>query len=120
MSQASSNQLFATLYFDEDVSVLVSRLVRARGFTTLTTHEAQQNGAPDAGQLEFATERGMAILTHNRSDFERLAHDYINGGKQHHGMIIAVRRPPYELARRVLTVLNRFTADEMIDQVLFL
>jgi hypothetical protein len=32
--------IFIELYLDEDVSVLVADLVRARGFTAITTREA--------------------------------------------------------------------------------
>jgi len=32
-------------------------------------------------------------------------------------MITAVRRSPYEIARRLLTILNHVTADEMENQV---
>jgi hypothetical protein len=34
------SRLFIALYLDEDVSVLVAELLRARGFTTQTTQEA--------------------------------------------------------------------------------
>ena len=43
--------LFIDLYLDEDVSVLVAELVRARGFTALTAREAGQLHASDASQL---------------------------------------------------------------------
>ncbi|HSI36034.1 MAG: hypothetical protein ACAI43_22525 [Phycisphaerae bacterium] len=59
----------------------------------------------------------MALLTHNRADFEALAADYLSTGRSHPGIIIAVRRTPQEIARRVLGILNDVTADEMVDQV---
>jgi hypothetical protein len=40
--------LFIELYLDEDVSVLVADLVRARGFVAVTTREAGQLHANDA------------------------------------------------------------------------
>jgi hypothetical protein len=46
--------LFIELYLDEDVSVLVADLVRARGFTAITTREADQLHASDADQLAYA------------------------------------------------------------------
>jgi hypothetical protein len=60
------------------------------------------------------------MVTHNRNDFERLANDYRAGGKIHCGIIIAVRRSPYELARRLLALLDRISADEMDNQVLYI
>jgi hypothetical protein len=69
MSDEQSNRLFIRVYFDEDVSAQVAKLVRARGFTVLTTFEAQRASTTDFDQLEFATAEQMALLTHNRVDF---------------------------------------------------
>ncbi len=46
------SQLFIELYLDEDVSVLVADLLRARGFIAMTTQEAGRTGENDASQLE--------------------------------------------------------------------
>jgi len=113
------SRLFVSLYFDEDVSVLIAKLIASRGFSTLTTRHAGQRRASDAEQLAFAVQREMAIVSHNRIDFERLARHYIDEGRRHSGIIIAVRRPPYDIARRLLLLLNRVAADEMVDQLLY-
>ena len=114
------SQLFAQLYLDEDVSVLLAALLRSRGFEAVTTWEAGNIGATDDRQLEFAAGRGLALLTHNRSDFERLASLYMSGGKHHSGILIAVRRQPHDILRRLLTLLNQTSADEMADNVWYL
>jgi predicted nuclease of predicted toxin-antitoxin system len=114
------SRLFVSLYVDEDVSVLVATLVSARGFQSLTTRDAKRLGGSDAEQLAFAAERQMAILTHNRADFEALAQQYERQTQAHCGIIIAVRRPPYEIGRRVLRLLNRITAEEMDNQVVYI
>jgi predicted nuclease of predicted toxin-antitoxin system len=114
------NQLFIRLYLDEDVDVLVATLLRARGFEATTTLEAKNVGATDAAQLAHAVEQDCALLTHNRADFEELASEYLARGQKHHGMIIAVRRTPYELARRLLEILNQVTADEMVNQIRYI
>ena len=67
--------------------------------------------------MAFAAAAGRALLTHNRVDFERLAADWVTSGKHHAGTIIAVRRPAYELSRRLLVLLNDAGADEMADEV---
>ena len=113
-------RLFIELYLDEDVSVLVADLMRARGFVAVTTPEAGQIGGSDAEQLEYAVGRRMALLTHNRDDFEVLARHYFSKGRTHYGIIIAVRRPPYDIARRLLTILNQVTADEMENQLRYI
>jgi len=113
-------QLFIDLYLDEDVDVLVSGLVRARGFGALTTQEARQIGKTDAEQLAFAASRRKTLLSHNRVDFEALARQYFEEGKTHSGIILAVRRKPQELCRRLFILLNSFTAEEMESQIKYI
>ena len=100
------SRLFIELYLDEDVDVLVATLLRARGFEALTAVEAGMLGRDDADQLEFAAQHQRAFLTHNRIDFEDLVQSYYAAGRPHEGVIIAVRRPPHEIAARLLRVLN--------------
>jgi len=111
------NRLFIELYLDEDVDVLVADLVRARGFKAVTTQEAGRKRRDDDEQLGFAASRQSTLLTHNRVDFEALAQRYFTEGKTHSGIIIATRRDPYEIAKRLLVILNHVTADEMTDQI---
>lgn len=113
-------KLFIELYLDEDVSVLVADLVRARGFTAITTREAGQLHASDVEQLAYAVGQQKSFLTHNRADFEALAQTYFATGQTHYGIIVAVRHPPYEIVRRLLLILNQVTADEMQDQLRYI
>lgn len=113
-------RLFISLYLDEDVDVLLAALIRARGFEVETTQEAGQVGKTDEEQFAYATDRSKALLTHNRVDFERLASEYFENGRDHSGILIAVRRHTYELALRTLTLLNSVTADEMRNQIRYL
>jgi hypothetical protein len=85
-----------------------------------TKQEAGHVGNTDAEQLAFATDQRKTILTHNRVDFEALAQRYFEDNKTHSGIIIAVRRHPRELARRVLTLLNSLTADEIENQIRYI
>lgn len=114
------SDLFIRLYLDEDVDVLVARLVRARGFEAVTTVEAGNPGRTDAEQLEHAAAQGLMLLTHNRVDFEKLAGEWLAAARPHAGIIIAVRRPAHDIARRLLTILNLVAADEMRDQVRYI
>ena len=112
--------IFVHVYLDEDVDVLVANLLRSRGFDATTAQQAKQLGKTDAEQLEYATGRGAAILTHNRTDFEDLAREYFNTGKLHAGIIVAVRKPYTEVVRRLLTILDSTTSDEMENQILYI
>lgn len=114
------SDLFIRIYLDEDVDVLVARLVRARGFEAATTVESGNLGRTDVEQLEHAASQGLVLVTHNRVDFENLAREWLAAGRSHAGMVIAVRRPTYEIARRLLTILNHVTADEMRDQIRYI
>jgi acetolactate synthase regulatory subunit len=114
------SELFIELYNDEDVSVLIAELIKARGFSVLTTHDAENLGKSDAEQLQFAVENKRVLLTHNRVDFEKLATEYFDEGKTHYGMIMAIRRLPNETLQRLLEVLNHTTAEEMINQIRYI
>jgi hypothetical protein len=114
------SEIFIELYNDEDVSVLIADLIRARGFSVLTTLEAGNLGKSDAEQLEFAANQKRVLLTHNRVDFEELAKQYFEEDKTHYGIIIAVRRLPNEMAQRLLEILNQTMAEEMINQIRYI
>jgi len=111
------NRVFAELYLDEDVTVVLAEVLRARGFSVTTTQEAGQLGNSDEDQLASATRRAKVILTHNRLHFEALGSAYFEAGRPHGDTIIAVRRDYRELARRVVILLNSLTPDEMANQI---
>ena len=113
-------RLFAKLYLDEDVDVHVADLISARGFKATTTQQAGRKGKNDDEQLAYAVNQKSTLVTHNRAHFEALAAEYLATGKNHYGIIIAVRRPVYELTKRLLGILNRVTADEMENQVRYI
>jgi hypothetical protein len=120
MEPQAPTRLFIALYLDEDVESLVARLIRARGFEAIATEEVGRKGAKDPEQMDYAVAGGYAIVTHNRRDFERLAREYGDADRSHGGIIIARRRSPYELAGRLLDLLDQVTADEMADQLLYI
>lgn len=114
------NRLFISFFLDEDVSILVGTLLRARGFEALTVRDANRRGFSDEEQLSFAAENGMTLFTHNRIDFERLYTEWLTAGKTHGGILIATRRLPHELVRRALPLLDSVTSDEMVNQLRYL
>lgn len=114
------NTTVVKLYLDEDVDVLIVDLLGARGFLALSTAQANNLGQRDREQLQYAVKDQRCLLTHNRTDFEELAKEYFEAGELHYGIIIAVRRPPKEIVRRLLRVLNARTRGEMGNQLLYL
>lgn len=114
------SELFISLYLDEDVDVLLADLVRARGFSVTTTRDAGNLGAKDENQLAYAVEQGFVLFTHNRLDFETLAKSYFSNNRHLAGIVIAIRHPVHELARRLLIILNHVTADEMQNHLRYM
>jgi predicted nuclease of predicted toxin-antitoxin system len=114
------SRLFIELYLDEDFAVLVADLMQARGFSAITTHDAGNAGKSDVEQLAYAVSQQYTMLTHNRVDFEQLAEQYAQAGMTHYGIIIAVRRSPFEITNRLLTIVNVVTADEIENQLRYI
>ena len=114
------SNLFISLYFDEDVNILVADLLKARGFNAVTARDVSQLRAADAEQLAYAVSQARTLVTHNRTDFEELVQAYFAAGQTHYGVIFAVRRSPQELAQRLSAILNQVTADEMENQVRYI
>ena len=114
------NKLFVEIYLDENVHVLIAKIIQSHGFTAITTQDVGRKGASDPSQLQYAAERGYAILTHNRTDFEELAAEYFAAGKNHCGIVILADNSPQEIARRMISILNDFTADEMKNQIIYI
>lgn len=108
------------LYFDEDVNPLIGNLIQPRGFSFITTQMAGLLKASDSEQLNQAIRQEKTLLTHNRVDFEILAREYFESDKTHFGIIIAVRRPPPQVARRLLAILNTTSREEMKNQLIYI
>lgn len=81
-----------SLYADEDVDVLIKPLLKTKGITVYTTLDEGMLGKTDREQLEHAIRLKAAFLTHNRVDFEKLAAQFIEEGKEHFGIVLATRR----------------------------
>ena len=75
----------AALYCDEDVSVVLAAMLRARGFPVPTARDTEHLGQTDEDQLQVSADAGRVLLTHNRVDFERLHRHWIESGRRHAG-----------------------------------
>ena len=112
-------KLFASVYLDEDASVLIADILRARGFDVTTARNEKMLGRDDPEQVDKATSLQRCLFTHNRLHYEELHREAIAGKKKHFGIIIGSRRNVYELARRIATLLNTLTADEIENQIFY-
>ena len=85
------------LYADEDFPYPVVEELRRRGHDVVTTQEDGRDGSSDPEILARAHDLGRALLTHNRSDYERLdrkgaAHSGIASATQDHGNHVPLAR----------------------------
>jgi hypothetical protein len=112
-----TGRLFIALFLDEDVPVLIARLVRARGYNAVTALGTTRLGLEDAEQLAYAVGEGYAVLTHNRQHLALLHEEWLLAGRHHSGIIAAFHGPPGEVANRLLALLDRVTDGEMRDQL---
>jgi hypothetical protein len=112
------NQL-AKLYLDEDVSVVLGKILAGRGFDVLTARDAGMLRKSDEEQLIFAIAHSRVVLTHNRRHFEELHLRFIGRQLEHSGIIVAVRRDIYETARRLGLLLHAVSIDFFRSQILY-
>jgi hypothetical protein len=113
-------ELFARLYLDENMPIVLAPLIQARGFFATTAHAEGLLRADDPSQLHYAATHGYCLVTHNRRHFIQLHNNMLNSGRTHAGIIVASVRDVYTLANRLAERLNTFTADELINQLLFI
>lgn len=114
------NELFAALYLDEDMDVLIATLLRAKGFSVQTARDAGMLERDDAEHFAYAAQHDLVMVTHNRDDFVTLFANYAANERPHGGVVVALRRSPFQIADLLVSeVLNRYTKDEMHDRLLF-
>lgn len=113
--------IYISLYFDEDISNEIVENLRQRGFDVLCARDAQRLSLADEAQLAFAVGQERAIVTHNRHDFESLYRRYLEQKLPHWGIIIAKRRRDSSVVvRKLLAILDSFTADEFREQLRYI
>ena len=115
-----NDELFITIYLDEDVHVLVAVLLLQGDCQAVTARDADQLGKSDPEQLDYASRHRMAIVTHNRGDFETLHRQCLATGQTHAGILIGMDNRPYTLARRILAAQDMYNVDEMRNQLLYI
>ena len=108
------------IYLDEDVHPYIAHALRLRGWEALTTVEAAQRSATDEEQLQFATDRGYAILTYNSSDFPRLHSEWKATGKAHAGIIVATQDDPRRNIRALLNLVSSTSGESIRNSLVYL
>jgi hypothetical protein len=111
------------LYFDEDAMqhALVVAL-RARRVDVLTASDRAMVGRSDEDHLRHASNDGRVLYSFNIRDYSALHEQWIVSGREHCGIILASqqRYPIGEQLRRLLHLLNRRPATEMMSRLEYL
>lgn len=109
------------LYFDEDADARLAGALRRRGYDVQTTAETGLLGASDEVQLLYAVAQRRALVTHNIAHFPRIHATWMEAGKRHWGIVILVGHSAVGTwLRRMENLLNRFSAEDLQDQLVFL
>ena len=111
------------LYFDEDAqqNALVAAL-RARGIDVLTASDCETIGRSDGVHLRHAANNGRVLYIFNIKDFSLFHDRWISAGWQHSGIVpgFQQRYSIGEQLRRLLHLLNRKPAEEMLSRLEYL
>jgi hypothetical protein len=111
------------LYLDED-SMRGSFIAALRNskVDVMTVSEANRRAYSDEDQLIWAAPEGRVIYSFNVKDFSRL-HSYFIQQNLYHAGIVAVPRQRYsvgEQLRGLLKLMESLSAEEMVNQLIFL
>jgi hypothetical protein len=110
------------LFIDEDA--MDSRLLqalRARGVDVVTVADVNTASFSDEEQLQLSNQLGRVLYTFNAGDFFQLHSIYLETERSHTGIIISTQDYSVgEQMRRLLKLLESKTAEEMLNQVVFL
>ena len=107
----------AKVYLDEDVSPLVARLLRERGFDVISALEMGHRGLSGEDHLLYAPSEGRVLVSYNIRDYSRLAEVWFAAGREHAGLILGYgqysRSQTGEVVRTLVRLLNTVTAEEI-------
>jgi uncharacterized protein with PIN domain len=115
-----NDTITAKLYLDEDVHKRIADSLRLRGFDVVSAHEVERMGLTDLEQLACAVSERHALVTFNVADYMRLNREYLSSGKEHHGIILSEQLPVGKMVRRLLKLLNEFSAADLKNNVWWL
>jgi uncharacterized protein DUF5615 len=111
------------LYFDEDAMqrALVVAL-RARRVDVLTASESGMTNKSDEAHLRFATSDARTLYSFNIRDYSFLHDQWTASGQTHSGIILAPQQRYLigEQLRRLLQLVSRITAEEMLSRLEYL
>ena len=96
--------------------------MRVRGVDVRTANEDEMRGRSDLDQLCWSTKQRRVLYSFNVADYYALHAAFLQRGEQHAGIILAQqqRRTIGDQLRGVLKLMAARSAEEMVDQLVFL
>jgi hypothetical protein len=94
------------IILDEDFPLPAAEPLRERGFSVLAAVQLGPRGLADLDQLRRAARNGWVLVSHNRRDFIRLAHDFRQRGEPHSGMVLPRDTSTARLVLRTAMILD--------------
>lgn len=101
------------LYLDEDLSPVVARALRDKGFDVVSSHETGMNGKSDEEQFNYALSQRRAILSFNIGDYAILAKSFYQQRQDHFGIIVSRKVGVKELIRCTLNLMRKVDQKQM-------
>ena len=95
------------LYLDEDVQLLLAKVLRDRGYDAISSDECGNRGKSDLEQFRFAIAQRRSVLTFNISHFVPVAREAMAQGETFPALIVSDQLPFRELLRRTCGCLMR-------------
>jgi len=111
------------LYVDEDsMDDDFIDALRMRGVDVRTASDDGMRGRADSDQLRWSTEQGRVLYSFNVADFYALHANFLQRAARHAGIILTQqqRHTIGDQLRGVLKLVAARSAEEMVDQLVFL
>lgn len=104
-------------HLDEHIKTAIAYELRRQGIDVTTTVEAKLRTASDESQLEYATQEGRVLVTHD-DDFLRLSNDNTN----HAGIAYCHQesRSVGEIIKTLILIYEVYTVEDMRGRIEYL
>jgi hypothetical protein len=109
------------IYTDESVDVAIAQGLQRRGIEAFSARDCDKLSLTDEEQLIFAKEEKATIFTHD-TDFLRIAAQWIDDGRTHHGVIYC-HQTAYGIGdciRNLKILVTVLSAEDMVNHIEFL
>ena len=109
------------IYTNESVDVAIAEGLVRRGVEAFSARYSGNLGLTDEDQLSFAKEEKASLFTHD-TDFLRIAAQWVEEGKTHHGVIYCHQTAHGigDCIRNLKILATILTSEDMINHIEFL